>query len=83
MSKLILDFYVSVLSNRDDIDEFENIKPEALLYDEINEAEIEGGGRIIVAVNDTTFDIPDEADSGLVYVGLDEDFEVVTPFVCS
>lgn len=83
MSKLTLDFYVSVLSNRDDIDEFENIKPEALLYDEINEAEIEGGGRIIVAVNDTTFDIPDEADSGLVYVGLDEDFEVVTPFVCS
>lgn len=83
MSKLTLDFYLSVLSNKDSVSEFEYIKPEALLYDEINGAEIEGGGRIVFAVNETTFEIPDEADSGLVYVGLDEDFNTVTPFVCS
>ena len=83
MSKLVLDFYLSILSNRDGIPEFENINHEALLYDEINGAEIEGGGRIIVAVNESTFKIPDEADSGLIYVGLDENFEVVTPFAYS
>lgn len=81
LSKLVLDFYMSILSNKDEIDAFDDVVPEALLYDEINAADIEGGGRIVVAVNGTTFEIPDEADSGLIYVGLDEDFNAVTPFV--
>ena len=81
LSKLTLDFYISTL-NSDDIAAFENIKPTMLLYDEIDSAEIEGGGRIIVAVKDNSFKIPDGADDGLIYVGLNDDFEVITEYLC-
>ena len=45
-------------------------------------ADIEGGGRVIFAVKNGTYEIPEDADTGLVYVGLNEDMEIVTNIVC-
>ena len=81
-SKLALDFYLSMLSRPDNSpEEFENVDAQALLYDAVDASEIEGGGRVIVALNDHRFEIPDDADDGMIYVGLNGDFEVVTDFV--
>lgn len=82
MSKLCLNFYLSTLSNNKNISDFEKIKPEALLYDSIDSANIEGGGRLIIALNENTFEIPEDSDSGLVYIGLDKDFQPITEFIC-
>ncbi len=82
MSKLILDFYLSYLSNKDDVDAFEKINGAKLCYDQLDGANIEGGGRIIVALKDSEFEIPEDADEGLVYIGLNQDFEVVGPIIC-
>ncbi len=79
MSKLTLDFYLSMLSKEGNLDAYSGINNYALLYDEINGAEIEGGGRIIVAV-DGRFEVPQDAEEGLVYVGLDANFQPVTAF---
>ena len=79
MSKLTLQFYLSTLAyDAGDPDAYRNLSSEALLYDEINSASIEGGGRILIAVKDGCFEIPEDADSGLIYVGLNSDFEVIT-----
>ena len=51
---------------------------EALLYDSLEPAEIEGGGRIVIATRSGTFSIPKDADRGLVYLGLDSHFRPVT-----
>lgn len=82
LSKLVLDFHLSTLSNKDNVKNFDHITPQALLYDALDDAEIEGGGRIIVTAKSNSFEIPSDADSGLVYVGLDKNFNVVTDFVC-
>lgn len=84
LSKLALDFYLTTL-RRDGTEpaNFANFEPSALLYDQTLSATIEGGGRIIVEANGTCFEIPEDADSGLVYVGMDKDFNVVTDFVIS
>jgi len=82
MSKLVLDFYLSLLKPDSNTPEaYEKIEAQTLLYDEINPAEIEGGGRVIVALKDGEFKFPDDADDGLVYVGLNSNFEIVTPYV--
>ena len=54
-----------------------------LLYDSLMEANIEGGGRLIMAVKDGQFQIPANADKGLVYVGLNENMEIVTNICCN
>lgn len=82
MSKLVLDFYLTLISTESDIpNAFRSVEGEDLLYDEINAADIEGGGRVILALADSTFEIPEDAEGGLVYIGLNSDFEVVTPIV--
>lgn len=81
MSKLVLDFYLDMLSNKSKISAFGNIEPDELLYDDIDGADIEGGGRLIIAVKDTTFEIPEDADDGLIYIGLDKNFKPVTDYV--
>lgn len=78
MSKLTLAFYLDMLCNSD---RYQHLDVMTMLYDQINAAQIEGGGRIIIAVKDGEFEIPDGADNGLIYVGLNEDFEVITDFV--
>lgn len=84
MSKLTLDFYMSLFdsaSGDSGIAAYNNVDMFTLLYDEINGASIEGGGRIIVAVSNNSFEIPADADQGLVYVGFDENFNPITPFI--
>lgn len=81
MSKLTLDFYLKMLSEDTDIDAFENIDRSSLIYDERDGTTIQGGGRIIVSVKDAEFEVPSDADNGLIYVGLDKDFEVITGYV--
>ena len=81
MSKMTLNFYLHMLQEKDDFEPYDSIKVKRLLYDDLDGTDIEGGGRIIVAVSDECFEIPEDADSGLIYVGLDEDFNVVTPFI--
>ncbi len=80
MSKLALDFYLSMFAKEGNLNAYQPIDNSALLYDEINGATIEGGGRIIVAV-DGEFEIPGDADAGLIYIGLDKNFKPVTDFV--
>lgn len=82
MSKLILDFYMSLLSfDAGDPAAYAKVQAQTLLYDEINPADIEGGGRVIAATKDGTFEIPADADYGLLYIGLDSNFQPVTGIV--
>jgi len=84
MSKLTLQFYLELL-NKDSADPaaFGTIPSAELLYNEINPAELEGGGRIIIALQGDSYQIPADADTGLIYVGLDKDFQVVTDLIYS
>ncbi len=82
MSKLTLDFYLKYLRKDTKINNFTNITPDTLLYGDLAGADIEGGGRIIVAVKNNEFSVPENADSGLVYVGLDKSFKQITEIVC-
>ena len=52
----------------------------AMLYTEVSPVEIEGGGRILVATQNGSYQIPADADPCLVYVGLDANFNVVSMF---
>lgn len=82
MSKLALQYHLAVLQNNSANPEvFNDIVPQDLLYSQINPANIEGGGRIIVALQGDTFVIPEDADSGLFYIGLDKDFNPVTALI--
>lgn len=79
MSKLILDFYLCCLKGSSSgVPALKEVSPEKLLYDHMDSAEIEGGGRIIFALNGKTFTVPDDADDGLVYIGLDKNFNPVS-----
>lgn len=82
LSKLTLNYYLSLLKHDEtDPKAYEKVVSQTLLYDEINPADIEGGGRVIVALKDGKFEIPEDADYGFVYVGLDENFEVITDYI--
>lgn len=73
LSKLVLDFYINIASKGSD--SFEDLRTTYLLYDKITPAEIEGGGRVLIATKEGTFDIPADADSPLVYVAFDKNFQ--------
>ncbi len=83
MSKLTLCFYLELMG-RDGTDPaaFQQVDTRDLLYNEVNPANIEGGGRIIIALSGGEYVIPADADDGLIYVGLNEDFQVATPLIC-
>ena len=82
MSKLTLAFYFSMLNGSiAEPDAYRNIDSMTLLFDELDSTDIEGGGRVIVATKDGSFEIPKDADSGLVYIGLDENFQPVTSII--
>ena len=82
LSKMVLDFYLSLLSHNENSPEhFSNVGADKLLYDQISDTDIEGGGRIFVALKDGVFDTPKNADEGMIYIGLDKDFNVVTKCV--
>ena len=82
LSKLTLNFYVASLRyDNFDPQEFSKIETSKLLYDSLDDATIEGGGRIIVAVKDGKYEIPADASSGLIYIGFDQNFNMVTNVV--
>ncbi len=83
MSKLTLDFYLKYLRKDAKINNFSKVTPYTLLYNNLGGANIEGGGRIIVAVKNSEFSIPENADHGLVYVGLDKNFKQITEIICN
>lgn len=82
MSKLTLDFYLSLLKyDSSDPQAYQNVVAQTLLYDEINPADIEGGGRVIAATKDGKFEVADNADTPLIYIGFDEDFNQITDLI--
>jgi len=84
LSKLTLQFYLELLSkDATDPKAFATVNGQDLLYNQINATTIEGGGRIIVALQGDSYTIPADADEGLIYVGLNKDFEPVTALICS
>ena len=79
LSKLTLRFYLDMLVyDYADPVEFQYVKPEKLVYDQLMPANIEGGGRIIIEVKNGVYNVPSDASKGLVYVGLNKDFVPVT-----
>lgn len=86
MSKLTLDFYLETIAENIinvDKDRYGEYIHKLMLYADENSADIEGGGRILVEAQNGNYEIPDDADQGLVYIGLDADFNVVTPIICA
>lgn len=81
ISKLTLDFYIETLSvELANLHEYEDQVHALMLYGEINPLDIEGGGRIVVATQNGSYEIPADADPNLVYIGLDENFEPISMF---
>ena len=79
MSKMTLDFYLETVSM--ELAELTNVADKAqlfMLYSEVDPLYLEGGGRIIVAVENGTFVVPTDSDRGLIYIGFDADFNIVT-----
>ena len=82
ISKLAFNFYLETLSTElGSLDMYEGDMRDFMIYDELSPAEIEGGGRIIIATQDHTYTIPDDASDELVYVGLDKDYNVITDMI--
>lgn len=82
LSKLTLQFYLELLSkDATDPKAFATVNGQDLLYNQINATTIEGGGRIIIALQGDSYTIPSDADTGLIYVGLNGNFEPVTELV--
>ena len=79
MSKMAMDFYLQALTI--ELSQNTDACHRAMIYSDPYEQDIEGGGRLIVALKDGTFTIPDSADPGLVYIGLDKDFQPVTDLI--
>ncbi len=80
-SKLTLDFFLSTFTtDLANLGEYEDLCYALMQYNEVNPLDIEGGGRVIVETNDGTYAVPEDADEDLVYIGLDEDFNIVTTY---
>lgn len=80
MSKLLLDFYITMFHyDPSDPEAFAAIKPEQLLYNSLypSSLDLESGGRAIFAVNDGKFTVPSDANPGMIYVGLDDNYQPV------
>ena len=79
LSKLTLDYYISMMKYDYGTDPacYNDFSAYDLLYDRISAANIEGGGRIIVALKNGKFEIPTNASSGLCYVAFDKNFNRV------
>ena len=79
MSKMTLDFYLEAISPElAELMEYTDGARRFMLYSEINPLDIQGGGRIIVATENGSFTIPDDAGKGLIFIGMDQNFNVVT-----
>ena len=78
MSKLTLAFYMESLSGKlAKLEEYEDVLHSYCLYSEMDPQQIEGGGRMLVQTENGSFEVPENADSGLLYIGLDENFQAI------
>ena len=79
MSKMTLDFYLeTVRLELAGLTEYANQAHLLMLYAEVNPLDIQGGGRVIVATENGSFTIPEDAGKGLIFIGFDSNFQVVT-----
>ena len=79
MSKMTLDFYLEAISPElGQLMSYTDKARISMLYSEVNPLDIQGGGRVIVACENGSFTIPDDAGKGLIFIGLDKNFNVVT-----
>lgn len=91
MSKLTLAYYLEMLhvdridwiaagytGNKSDVTYYNFLAQTYMLYNQVNPAKIEGGGKIVFAVSNGSYTIPADADDGLIYIGLDKNFNVVS-----
>lgn len=82
MSKLTLSFYIETISMKlANLEGFEDDIHMATLYTNVSPADIEGGGRILIATKGGSYTIPGDADNNILYIGLDENFEVCTDII--
>ncbi|MBR2189824.1 MAG: hypothetical protein IJ860_10545 [Eubacterium sp.] len=82
MSKLTLDFYMETLAP--ELAKLEDVKDAmhfAMLYTEVDPQDIEGGGSMLVATENGSYTIPVDSDEGMIYIGLDSDFQPVTDLI--
>ena len=80
ISKMTLDFYLKTLDlSFANLEEYGEMVYLQMLYTDIDSVDIEGGGRILVATQDGSYEIPDDADDNLIYIGFDENMQVCTP----
>ena len=84
MSKLTLDYFVKTMDmDFAGLSDVADTAHALMLYTNATPADIEGGGRIVVATQNGSYTIPGDADQGLVYLGLDQNFNVVTDPICN
>ena len=84
MSKLTLDFYLETLTpDLADLKDYSMDLRNLMIYDEKGATDIEGGGRVIVATQGGSYTVPSDADSDLIYIGMDKNFNVVTDVISS
>ena len=81
MSKLILDYYLTLIRPNAGPNAFRSISAAYLLYNDDIPAQIEGGGRVLVATRNGSFVIPADAGEGLIYIGLDDQYKPVTGLI--
>lgn len=82
LSKLTLSFYLSLLRyDSSDPKNYRYVQAQTLLYNSVDPASIEGGGRVIAATKNGQFEIPDNAGKPLVYIGFDKNFNQITDVV--
>lgn len=79
MSKLTLDYYIETLDlNFSQLADKGAFVRWLMLYKEVNRQRIQGGGRIVVATENGSYAVPADADEGLVYIALDEEFKMTS-----
>ncbi|MDO4615731.1 MAG: hypothetical protein Q4B15_08900, partial [Lachnospiraceae bacterium] len=81
MSKLTLDFYLNTFqTDMANLGDYEEKCFELMQYNEVNPLDVEGGGRVFVQTKDNQYAVPTDADDNLIYVGLDENFNIVDTY---
>lgn len=78
-SKLNLNFWITTAQcGVGHLEGQEQKMQKQMLYAQREGVSIEGGGRIVVATENGKFTVPADASSGLIYVAMDQDFQVKT-----
>ena len=79
MSKMTLDFFLEAVElELAELTDYADKARLFMLYSEIDPLYLEGGGRIIVSVENGSFTIPKDSEKGLIYIGFDDKFNIVT-----